>query len=107
MAKSKKKITRVLISIIFIAYGVSSVISAFESLLAFSLAGVLASALGVLMFITGLFGLIGASIKVCRVLGIIICVLSAANFALALSGGSFDTQMLVQALLSWIYFDCT
>ena len=38
----KKKITRILISIIFIALGVDSVIRAFESLLALDIGGVLA-----------------------------------------------------------------
>lgn len=107
MAASKSKITRILISIIFIAWGVESVVLAFESLLDLDLNGVVASALGLVMFTTGLLGLFGASIKACRIMGIIICVLSAASFIMALASGSFATQSLVQALLAWLYFDCT
>ena len=40
------------------------------------------------------------------VLAVIVCVLSAANFITGLLGLSFQTQMLVQALLAWVYFDC-
>ena len=54
----KKKITRILISIIFIALGVDSVIRAFESLLALDIGGVLACALGIMMFATGIMGLL-------------------------------------------------
>ena len=106
MAKSKNA-TRVIISIIFIAYGVDGVVRALKKLLEFDLLGVVSCALGILMFITGIFGILKSQIKVCRALGVIVCILSAFNFILALAGGAFVTQMLVQALLAWIYFDCT
>ena len=104
---SKRNITRVLVSIIFIAFGVDSVGRAFESLLEFDLVGVLACSVGLLMFVLGVFGILKNKIRVCRVLAVIVCILSAANFAVALAGGAFATQMLVQALLAWIYFDQT
>lgn len=107
MATSKNKVTRVLISIIFIALSIGTVLEALESLLEFDLAGVVACALAIIMFITGILGLFNSKIKVCRVLGVIICVLSAFNFAMALANGRFDTMSLVEALLAWIYFDCT
>ncbi len=104
---SKKNITRVIISIIFIAYGVSSVFTALDALLDLDMAGILSCTLGLLMFVTGLFGIVRTNIKVCRVCGVIICVLSALEFAMALVGGSFVVNSLVQALLAWLYFDCT
>ena len=107
MAAGRSNVTRILISIIFIVLGISSVFDAFEALLELDLGGILGSALGVLMFITGLFGLLKTKVKVCRVLGIFICVLSAVSFALALSKGLFNVNTLIQALLAWIYYDCT
>ncbi len=107
MAGSKRNVTRILISIIFIAYGVDSVIRALQALVALDIAGVVACALGIVMFITGILGLFRASITACRVLGVIICVLSALSFAVSLAGGAFATEALVQALLAWLYFDCT
>ncbi len=103
----KKNITRILISVIFIVYGVSSVFDAFSALLKLDLLGVLGCALGLLMFAMGIFGFIKSQITVCRVLGVIVCILSAISFAAALAGGAFDVQSLVTALLAWIYFDCT
>lgn len=102
---SKRNVTKVLVSIIFIAFGVDSVVRAIESLLALDLAGVLGCTVGLLMFVLGIFGILKNKIKVCRVLSVFVCLLSAANFVLALAGGAFATQMLVQALLAWIYFD--
>ena len=104
---SKKNITRILISVIFIVYGISSVFTAFSALLDLDILGVLGCALGLLMFAMGIFGFIRSQITVCRVLGVIVCILSAINFAAALVGGAFDVQSLVTALLAWIYFDCT
>ncbi len=105
MAK-KKDVTKIIISIIFIAYGISSVFVAFDALLAFNLAGIVACTAGLLMFVTGVFGLFANKVKVCRVLGVFVCILSVLDFALALSGGAFVVQSLVQALLAWLYFDC-
>ena len=103
----KRNVTRALISIIFIAYGVSSVITAIIAMIGFDLAVVLGCTLGILMFTTGICGLFGVQIKICRILGVFVCLLSVINFALALMSGSFDVQSMVQALLAWIYFDCT
>ena len=103
----KKNVTRILISIIFIVYGISSVFTAFDALLRLDILGVLGCALGLLMFAMGFFGFIKSQITVCRVLGVLVCILSAINFAVALSGGVFDVQSLSTALLAWIYFDCT
>ena len=101
----KRNVTRALISIIFIAYGVSSVVTAIGAMIGFDLAVVLGCTLGILMFTTGICGLFGVQIKICRILGVFVCLLSVINFALALMGGSFDVQSMVQALLAWIYFD--
>ena len=107
MAKKNAKLTRVLISLVFIAYGLDSVIRALGLLLELDIAGMISCALGLIMFITGIVGLCKVKIEVCRVLAVIVCVLSAANFITGLLALSFQTQMLVQALLAWVYFDCT
>lgn len=108
MAK-KGSFTKVLISIIFIALGIGSVILAFKNLIEFDLEGVLSCSLGVLMFVLGILGLFKGSIKACRVIAVIVCVLSAASFVMTLVAGSLAglTTTLVWALLAWVYFDLT
>ena len=107
---ARKKITRILISIIFAVYGIEALIPIVKELAHFDVAGALmltlGSAVAVLMLLIGLFGLFGASIKVVRVLAVIVCVLCAAKFVLAVAGGSLQIELLIQALLAWIYFDC-
>lgn len=106
MAK-KGSFTRILISIIFVALGVGSVVQALQNLLDLDFGGVLACSLGVLMFVLGILGLFKASIKACRVIAVIVCVLSAASFVMTVIGGSLAglTTTLVWAILAWIYFD--
>jgi len=110
MAVSKKKTTRILISIIFIVYGLKALFPIIQELAHFDISGALMIALGsavaILMLLTGLFGLFGASINVVRTLAVIVCVLCAAKFVLGIVGGSLPIELLVQALLAWIYFDC-
>ena len=106
MSKAANTLTRILISLVFIAYGLDSVIRTLELLLAFDIGGILSCAVGVLMFVTGLLGIFKARGIVCKVFAIIICILSAANFINALLVPTFATQMLVQALLAWVFFDC-
>ena len=101
--------TRILISIIFVALGIGSIIPALQSLLAFDLGGVIACSLGILMFALGLLGLFKGSIKACRVIAVIVCVLSAASFVMTVAAGSLSgiTTTLVWAILAWVYFDLT
>ena len=106
MASSKGKLTRILISVVFIALGLDSAIRAFELLLELDIGGILASALGIFTFITGVIGLLKIKITVCKVFAVIVGVLAAANFINALLALSFATNMLVLALLAWVYFDC-
>ena len=105
--KGKAQLTRILISLVFIAFGLDSVIRTLELLLEFDVSGILSCAVGVLMFVTGIMGLFKVKIDICRVFAVIVCILSAANFITALLQPSFQTQMLVQAILAWVYFDCT
>ena len=105
MAKNKANLTRIVISLVFIAYGLDSVIRALEFLKDLEIAGILSCAVGVLMFITGVMSLFKAKIQACRVMAVIVGVLSAATFITGLLSLDFQTQMLVQALLAWIYFD--
>ena len=112
-----KNLTRILISIIFLALGTSSVISTFEDLVTSSLQDLLtlnldlsiATILGVLMFVTGIISFCGKMVA-CRVLGVIICILSVVLFVLSLPSYTLSTLQgpalyLTQALLAWLFFD--
>ena len=121
MASSKKtntkNLTRILISIIFLALGTSSVISAFQDLVTSSLQDLLtlnlgisiATISGILMFVTGICSFC-KKVVACRVLGVIICILSIIQLVLSLPSCTLSTLQapalyLTQALLAWLFFD--
>ena len=106
---SKNNLTRVLISIIFIALGTSSVITAVQGLVTLNLNIGIAAALGILMFVTGIISFCGKMVA-CRVLGVIVCLLSVAMFVLSLPSATLGSLQgpalyLTQALLAWLFFD--
>lgn len=109
--KSSSNLTRVIISIIFIALGASSVIASVQAALTLDATGIVASALGVLMFITGIVSFCG-KITACRVLGVLICILSIVKLVMVfLASGIANLDALAlpltQALLAWLFFDQT
>lgn len=110
MAGTNSKLTRILISLAFIALGLDPVINAIRTLfdggIESFLSFILSALLGVLMFVTGVLGLLKTKISVCRVLGVFICVLAGANFITGLLNSGFQTMMLVEAILGFVYFDC-
>ena len=107
MAKSKYKQIRGCISLIYIFTGVSSVIQAWNSLLALDLLGVFASALGVLIFVAGICGFFSVKPHACHTLGCIIMLLSLASLVYAIIvGKTFDFTIANQFLLSWLFMLC-
>ena len=112
MAK-KGKVTRVLISIIFISLGLGYVVDAILNLVDMDFQALFAigCVLGVLMFVLGIMGISNAPLKTCRVVAVIVCLLAITSFVItvftfnlsAIIGGI--TTTFVWALLAWIYFD--
>jgi hypothetical protein len=107
MAKSKYKQIRGCISLIYIFTGVSSVVQAFNSLIALDLLGIFASALGVLIFIAGICGFFSIKPRACHTLGFIIMILSLASLVYAIViEKSFNFNIANQFLLSWLFMLC-
>jgi predicted membrane channel-forming protein YqfA (hemolysin III family) len=107
MAKSKYKQIRGCISLIYILTGVSSVVQAFDSLIALDHIGIFASALGVLIFIAGICGFFSIKPRACHTLGFIIMILSLASLVYAIViEKSFNFNIANQFLLSWLFMLC-
>lgn len=107
MAKSKYKQIRGVISLIYILTGVSSVVQAWNSLLALNLIGIFASALGVLIFVAGICGFFSIKPAACHTLGWIIMFLSLASLIYAIIvKHTFDFTIANQFLLSWLFMLC-
>ena len=112
MAK-KSNLTRVLISIIFIAIGLGFVVNAILNIIDLDFKALFGidCVLGILMFVLGIMGISNATLKNCKIVAVIVCILAIASFVMtvftfniaAIVGGV--TTTFVWALLAWIYFD--
>ena len=115
MSTRNGNLTRVLLSIAFIALGLGFAIDAamnifegeFEALLGIN------SVLGILMFVLGIMGISKASMKACRIIAVIVCILALVCFVMTIVTFDFKailgamTTTFVWAILAWVYFDVT
>ena len=106
---------KVLLSIIFIALGISFVIDAVMNIFNgnFDMLLGIDCILGVLMFVLGIMGMSNSSVKMCKFVAIVVCALAVTSFVMtvmtfsipAILGGV--TTTFVWALLAWVFFALT
>ena len=104
MKKSTRNIFKIVISIIYILWGILSPITAFKAILALDIGALLAASVGVITLLAGIFGLIGIKKIKCRIFGIVIFVLSIVSVVVALPG--LNINGIVNALLAWLFILC-
>ncbi|MBR2293118.1 MAG: hypothetical protein IKA44_02265 [Clostridia bacterium] len=104
MKASTKKVLRVLISIVYILWGLYSPISAIKAILDLNIGAIASATVGVLTLLAGIFGLVGVKKNKCRVFGIIIFVCSIIAVVLALP--SISVNSIVTAILAWLFIAC-
>ena len=76
MKSSTKKILRVVISILYIIWGLASPIAAFNAILALDLGAILSAAVGLMMLIAGVCGLLGLKKSICHLFGVVLFILA-------------------------------
>ncbi len=104
-----KKIIHIIISIVYIIWGIGAPLSLirqlasldFSSLL--SIGALISVATGLIMLFAGIFGLLRIKPLKRRIFGIIILVLALSGVATSLVGGGFSWQSVVQALMALAY----
>ena len=102
MRKSTKRgLTRVLISLLYIVWGILSPVMAFKALLALDLTGIVTAAVGVLMLIAGFYGLLDVRRAKIRTFGVIIFVVAVVSIVLSLP--TINVLTIVTAVLAWLY----
>ena len=104
-----KKLIHIIISIVYIVWGIGAPLSLIKSLVALDLSslasiGTLISvATGLIMLFAGIFGLLRIKPLKRRILGIVIFVLAICGVVTSVVGGGFSWQALLQALMAWAY----
>ena len=104
MKNSTKKVVKILISIVYIFWGLYSPISAFHAILALDVGAIASATVGVLMLLAGIFGLIGIKKIKCRIFGIVIFVCSIV--ALIVNLPVISINSVITAVLSWLFIAC-
>ena len=104
MKKTTKTVFKVIISIIYIIWGIYSPIQAFNAVLALDVGAMISAGVGILTLLAGIFGLLGMKKIKCRVFGIIIFVASAVGVVVALPAVNFAS--IVTAVLAWLFIVC-
>lgn len=104
MKKATKNVLKIIISILYILWGIYSPIQAFNAVLALDVGAMISAGVGILMLLAGIFGLIGMKKLKCRIFGIIICVFSIVGVVAALP--ALNWSSIVTAILSWLFIVC-
>lgn len=104
MKKTTKTVLRVIISIIYILWGLYAPITAIKAILEFDVGAIASATVGVLMLLAGILGLIGLKKIKCRVFGIIIFVCSLVAVIVALP--EISVNSIITALLAWLFIVC-
>ena len=102
-SKNTQSIIHVIISIIYIIWGIYSPLSALNAIISPNIAALVGAAIGVITLVAGILGLFRLKPSVRRILGIIIFVLSIVSIVTALMGGGINWQAILQAILAWLY----
>ena len=105
MKKATKSFLRVIVSIVYIIWGLASPLTLIHSILALNLSAIFSAAVGVLTLLAGIFGLIGIKKKYCRIFGVVLFVLSVLSIVSAVLSLSFGAlaQPIINAVLAWFF----
>ena len=101
-----RTIGRIIISVLYIMWGIAAPLTALKALLAFDLGAVLSAGVGILMLFAGIFGLIRIKRIKCRIFGIIIFICAASTVVVSLMEGALAWQAIVSAVLAWLFIAC-
>ena len=102
MKRGTKRFIHIIISIIYIAWGIGAPLSALEAVLSLNVSALLSAAVGIIMLLAGVFGLFRIKPLKRRIFGGIILVLSALSVVTSLKTG-MSWQAVLQAILAWLY----
>ncbi len=101
MKSTTKGLLRVLISLLYIVWGILAPVTAIKAILALNVSAIVTAAVGVLMLIAGFFGLLGIKRAKCRVFGVIIFI--AAVISVVISLPVLNITSIITAILAWLF----
>lgn len=106
MKSATRKILKILISIVYIVWGIYSPLSVIKAVFAHDVGALISAFVGVLTLLAGIFGLIGIKKMKCRIFGIIIMIFSIVSIVYTLPMGVIPTNSIINAILAWLFISC-
>lgn len=104
MKKGTKKLVKIIISIVYICWGIYAPMTALNAILALDISALIGAGVGILTLAAGIFGLLGMKKLKCRIFGIIIFVASVASIVTALP--TISAHSIITAILAWLFIVC-
>lgn len=106
MKSATKKVFKIIISILYIIWGITAPLTAINAIISLNVGAILAATVGVLMLLAGIFGLIGIKSLKCRIFGIVIFVVAAVSVVTSIVSGNLEWRSIVSAVLAWLFIVC-
>lgn len=106
MKKATKNVFRIIISIIYIIWGIMGPVSAIKAIMDLNVPALISATVSVLMLLAGIFGLLGMKKIKCKVFGVIIFVFAAIAVVSALMASGNFVNPLITAVLAWLFIIC-
>lgn len=104
MKLATRKILKIVISIIYIIWGILSPITLLDAIISLDVSAIMSAFVGVLTLLAGIFGLIGIKKLKCRIFGIIIFIFSLLPVIVALP--AISVNAVITALLALLFILC-
>ncbi len=97
-----KKVARIVISILYILWGITAPLSAWNALVNLDVAAMISATVGIIMLLAGIFGLLGIRPIKRRIFGIIILVLALTSVGTSIKDG-VQWQPIVSSVMAFLY----
>ena len=106
MKSATKKILKIIISIVYIVWGIYSPLSVINAVMEYDIGALIAAFVGVLTLLAGIFGLIGIKKTKCRIFGIVIMIFSIVSIVYSIPMGGIPVNSIINAVLAWLFISC-
>ena len=106
MKATTKKIFKIIISLVYIVWGIYSPLSIIKAVFALDVGAIIAASVGVLTLLAGIFGLIGIKKTKCRIFGIVIMIFSIVSIVYSIPMGGIPVNSIINAVLAWLFISC-
>lgn len=104
MKRSTRNIFKIIISLLYIVWGIYAPMQAIDAVLAFDIGALISAGVGLMMLFAGIFGLIGLKRLKCKIFGVVIFIIAAVGVVTALP--VLNWSSIVSAILAWLFIIC-